>query len=322
MKKDKFVQTVQFVCSAVFLAVSIVSVAGSAGRAVSTALPEAPAEPSEQPEETASAPQSTDEPPTEETQEGEPIVQVDLSLSDGSGDLLFKNETAYTFDVSAMIGSGYPIDPVGDEPSVLILHTHATECYTEEGQSCVTDTRSSDPEKNMIAVGAVIAEVLKENGVNAIHCTVMHDEDSYSEAYIRSKETVESYLEKYPSLKYVIDVHRDAISTGDGGMAKPVTVENGVSLAQLMLVVGTDEAGADHPGWKTNLCVAIRTQTALTERAESLVRPINLRSASFNQQLSPGFLLLEIGSCANTMEEAKASAQVFAEIFAELIKNP
>lgn len=316
----------RMICSAVFLIVSITSVGMNAGKAVIASLPEGAApvtpEPTEPVPQTGADEPPTDAPVTEESGEGSPIVQVELSLSDGKGDILFKNETDYTFDTSSILNSGYPIEPAGAEPSVLILHTHATECYTEEGQTRVTDTRSSDPEKNMVAVGAVLAEELTEQGVNAIHCTVMHDEASYSEAYIRSKETVAKYLEEYPGIKYVIDVHRDAISTADGGMAKPVITKDGVSLAQLMLVVGTDEGGADHPGWKTNLCVALRAQAALIEYDESLVRPINLRSASFNQQLCPGFLLLEVGSCANTPEEAKASARVFARIFAELIKNP
>ncbi len=313
-------------CSAVFLTVSVTSVGMSAGKAVIAELPERAEVVIPEPSDAVLS-TDADEPPAEppvkeDGDEGSPIVQVELSLSDGKGDILFKNETDYTFDTSSILNSGYPIEPAGDEPSVLILHTHATECYTEEGQSRVTDTRSSDPTKNMVAVGAVLAEELTERGIGVIHCTVMHDEASYSEAYIKSKEAVAKYLAEYPEIKYVIDVHRDAISTADGSMAKPMITKDGQDLAQLMLVVGTDEGGADHPGWKTNLCVALRTQAALIEYDDSLARPVNLRSASFNQQLSPGSLLLEVGSCANTLTEAKASARVFAEIFAELIKNP
>lgn len=314
----------QFICAAVFLAASIASVAMEGKDAVMAALPQRDAV--ELNEDEPPTPESTEATPPAEPAEpvgdGAPIVQVDLSLSDGSGDLLFKNETDYTFSPDALLHSGYPIEPVGDEVAVLIIHSHATECYTEEGSDTVTDTRSDDPEKNMIAVGRVLAEKLEEQGVKTLHCATLHDSPSYSEAYIRSKESVQHYLSEYPSVKYVIDLHRDAISTAGGGMAKPTVNIDGTDYAQMMMVVGTDEGGADHPGWRTNLCVASHTQRALADRCDELMRPINLRSASFNQQLSEGYLLLEIGSCANTLYEAKASAELFGEIFAEMIKNP
>lgn len=312
----------QLLCSAVFLTAAGATVGIKSGQAVISSLS------ADRVESTAA--ETTETPPTvgthgvtepsepHEPDEGTPIIQVDLSLSDGTGDILFKNETDYTFDPEAMLGSGYPIEPAGREPSVLIIHTHATECYTDEGESVVTDTRSPNVEKNMIAVGRVMAEAFEEAEVGALHCTVLHDSPSYSEAYARSKETVKEYLKRYPSIKYVIDVHRDAITTPSGDMAKPLTG----GFAQLMLVVGTDEAGADHPGWKTNLCVALRTQSELLRANPELMRPINLRSASFNQQLCEGFLLLEVGSCANTMEEAKEGARLFVKYFAAMIKNP
>jgi len=322
IRKKGLLLTLQLLCSAVFLTAGGATVGIKGGQAVLSSLSSretqlSTAEATESPTAQGSAaPIEPTEPQGPE--EGTPIVQVDLSLSGGTGDILFKNETDYTFDPEAILGSGYPIEPVGKEPSVLIIHTHATECYTEEGAELVTETRSADEEKNMIAIGKAMTDAFEASGVGAVHCTVLHDSPSYSEAYPRSKETVKEYLAKYPSIRYVIDVHRDAITTQAGDMAKPITD----GLAQLMLVVGTDEAGADHPGWKTNLCVALRAQAELLKVNDQLMRPINLRSASFNQQLSEGFLLLEVGSCANTVEEAKASAELFVKYFAAMIKNP
>ncbi len=266
-------------------------------------------------------------PPTEKTEEtentddGYEIVPVNISQADGSGNILYKNETKYTFDTASLLEGDYPIGKTTDEVSVLVVHTHATECYAKENEKTVSATRSDDPEQNMLAVGKVIVEALAKNGVNAVQCTTMHDKDSYNKAYSLSEESVRKYLEKYPGIKYILDVHRDAIALSDNAMAKPVTEGEGTSLAQLMLVVGTNEAGADHPEWKKNLTVATRLQKRLIEYNEELVRPINIRSASFNEQHSPGFLLLEVGSCANTLSEAKASAEIFATVFADMIKN-
>lgn len=267
-------------------------------------------------------------PPTEKTEEtentddGYEIVPVNISQADGSGNILYKNETKYTFDTAALLGGEYPVDKISDDKvSVLVVHTHATECYAKEDEKTVSATRSDDPGQNMLAVGKVIVDTLAENGVGAVQCTTMHDKDSYNKAYTLSEKSVSRYLEEYPDIKYILDVHRDAIALSDNAMAKPVTEGDGRSLAQLMLVVGTNEAGADHPEWKKNLTVATRLQKNLIEYNEELVRPINIRSASFNEQYSPGFLLLEVGSCANTLSEAKASAEIFARVFADMIKN-
>ncbi len=324
------------VCSAVFILISVFSVGARAGSAIrenggvfsdfikpdtdaaDTQKPDAPEE-----EHNTPSPPSTDDADADKSEEGQKIVPVELSYSDGSGEILFKNETDYTFDTGALLGAGYPIEPVsGDQPSVLILHTHATESYAQEKASTVTDTRSDNPEQNMIAVGKALSDSLAKGGVQAVHCTRMHDAASYNDAYDSSRKSVEEYLEKYPSIRYVLDVHRDAIETAEGGMAKPVIEKDGTKLAQVMLVVGTNEGGADHPGWKTNLCVAARLQERMMAFDQSFARPINLRSASFNQQYCPGFLLVEIGSCANTLEEAKASAEVFGSLFAALIQDP
>lgn len=265
-------------------------------------------------------PEKTEE--EEPTDEGYEIVPVNISQADGSGNILYKNETKYTFDTADLLAGEYPVGKITDGTvSVLIVHTHATECYAKENRNTVSDTRNDDPEENMLAVGKVIADTLAEKGVGAVQCTTMHDKDSYNKAYYLSEKSVKEYLEKYPDIKYILDVHRDAISLSDNAMAKPVTEGDGRPLAQLMLVVGTNEAGADHPEWKKNLTVATRLQKRLIEYNEELVRPINIRSASFNEQYSPGFLLLEVGSCANTLSEAKASAEIFASVFADMIKN-
>ena len=82
-----------------------------------------------------------------------------------------------------------------------------------------------------------------------------------------------------------------------------------------MLVVGTDDAGATHPNWKTNLTFAAMLQKQANDTFPHLMRPVNLRQASFNQQLASGSFLLEVGSCANTVDEAQEAAKLFARIF-------
>ena len=88
-----------------------------------------------------------------------------------------------------------------------------------------------------------------------------------------------------------------------------------------MLVIGTDEAGANHPDWQSNLRVAQAIQNSAEEKYPSLMRGINLRRASFNQQIASGYFLLEAGSCGGELSEAQKSVRLFAKAFADVIKE-
>ena len=130
---------------------------------------------------------------------------------------------------------------------------------------------------------------------------------------------MKGYLEKYPSIRFVIDLHRDAIELADGSRKKPVFESFGEKSAQLMFVVGTNAAGANHPDWQENLSLALVVQNEISKDYPQLFRSINLRTASFNQQLSSGYMLLECGSAANTLKEAENAAELFATGFARVI---
>lgn len=263
-----------------------------------------------------------------------PILPLDMS-ADQSPTSIKINDTDSNINIDpsyylsrslpeSLKGTGTVSVSAQNEPLVLILHTHATECYTEEGASSYdpdTSFRSSDPEKNMIAVGEVFADTLELNGIPTIHCQVLHDEESYNASYTRSLESVKYYLNKYPSIRYVFDLHRDAIIRENGDMIKTECSVDGATSAQMMSVVGTNALGADHPNWHDNMTLAIKLQSALISEYPDLARPVNTRGASFNQQYAPGSLLFEIGSCGNTLDEAKRCAVYLAEALSDIINN-
>jgi|GEM_PF-1374723 len=259
-----------------------------------------------------------------------PIVAMDLS-SKADGGLSFHNETTYSPDTAALLASAIPLrspgetaDSFGDDaPLVLILHTHGTEAYSPENSAEYDETetfRSEDVSKNIVAVGEVMTHVFEGNGINTIHCTIMHDKDSYRDSYSRSLETIKAFLQEYPSIQYIFDVHRDSVIQSDRTCIRPVTVIDGEEAAQFMTVVGTNFKGADHPNWeRNNLALAVHLQTELAGKYDNFVRSINLRSAGFNAQYAPGSLLLEIGTCGNTLSQAKKTAETVAQALSEII---
>lgn len=252
-----------------------------------------------------------------------PVVGRDLRADNPTS---LSNETDYAPDVSALLERTPPALrdlTLSDEPLVLILHTHGTEGYNEcaepDHYDAASTARNEDIRRNVVSVGEALSEVLNDFGIVTLHDTEMCDRDSFVRAYKTSAARAEEYLKKYPSLRFVIDLHRDAIVSSDGTSTAPRFEHDGSDTAQLMLVVGTDAAGADHPHWEDNLSLALHIQKALSEDCPGLLRRINLRTASFNQQRSSGYLLLECGASANRREEAVRAARLFATGFARML---
>lgn len=211
---------------------------------------------------------------------------------------------------------------LGAGPQILIVLTHGSEAYSQTDGLTYQESdpyRTTDCSRNMVRVGEEMAQVFRQNGFEVIHDTNLYDYPAYNGAYDRSGAAVKDWLAKYPTIKIILDVHRDALVGTDGSIYKLVSEENGEKVAQVMLVVGTDGAGASHPYWIDNLALAIRYQRELISDYVSLARPVVLRSSRYNQNLSPGSLLVEVGGHGNTLTEALAGARLFAQSVAQVL---
>lgn len=236
------------------------------------------------------------------------------------------NRTGKTVDLGAVAagGTGLAFGKAADGPQVLIMHTHGTESFARDGTEPYTETgtaHTTDTSYNIIRVGDEIARIFTEMGLNVVHDTEFYDYPSYNGAYERSRAGVEAALQKYPTVKMVLDVHRDALVGTDGTIYKPVVQIDGVKTAQVMLLVGTDDAGASFPDWTEHLALAMQIQRQMNSLWPGLARPITLRTARFNQQLTKGSLLVEVGSHGNSLEEALAGARLFARAAGQVLKT-
>lgn len=208
------------------------------------------------------------------------------------------------------------------EPQVLLFHTHATESF-EKYDTNVYDTRntwrSTDNNNNMAAVGSAMQQVLEENGIGVLHDTTQHDYPSYNGSYERSAETIQAYLDAYPSIKIVLDLHRDAMERDNQAIVKPVAAIDGQKAAQIMIIAGCDDGTMNMPNWNENLRFAAAFTDKMQERFPGLCRPIYFCYRKYNMDRSNGSLLLEFGSNANTLEEAVYSARLAGQALSELI---
>ena len=252
------------------------------------------------------------------------LVPTDPSGYTVCGRACISNTTDHTLDVTALTDT-FDAELTDEGPQILILHTHGSEAYTPTAGTDVVwsgNLRTTDSRYNVVQVGDEMADVFSEAGISVLHDRTLYDYASYNEAYDRSLAAIESYLAQYPSLRFILDVHRDAIEDGQGNQYKVVSTIDGVgTAAQLTLVVGSDGSGLPHPNWMENLKLAVALQEDLLTSYPTLMRPILLRNSRYNQHATTGSLLVEVGAAGNSPEEAALAGRLFAERMVEVLRS-
>lgn len=255
------------------------------------------------------------EPPTQ------PVYVADTREYRSSGAIYFKNETDYAIDLPALLAGDSPVTLGPEGVQVLVMHTHGTEAYTPSAACPYTPSgeyRTTDSNANMLRVGREIAAILNERGISAVHSTALNDYPAYNGSYNRALKDIRKYVEQYPTVRLVIDVHRDAIAAGNTYYKTAAEVE-GRPTAQLMFVTGTDAGGLSHPNWQDNLTFQAQLHDRLNSLFPGIMRPMSIRASRFNQHVRTGSMLVEVGACGNTMEEALAAARIFANTLADTL---
>lgn len=220
-------------------------------------------------------------------------------------------------DIPALLTQPLKWDLRGALPTVLVLHTHSTESYTKAGENYKESAawRTLDEGYNMLSIGDQVVQLLATNGICAIQDRSLHDYPSYNGSYTRARKTIQAYLEEYPTISLVLDLHRDASGSENRQMRTRCQVA-GQDSAQLMLVIGTN-----HEGFEENLSLALKLHAQLEALAPGIMRPLQLRASRFNQDLCPGAVLVEVGAAGNTHAEAQLAAQTLGQAVIALARG-
>lgn len=288
--------------------------------------------PAPKPTPTATQPQTTTAAPTTQkaaavsAKNYDGMVQTTLIQNSGKnyGNVYVANKTGLSIDIKKELGATPDVKIYkNSSPQVLIFHTHATECYLPEDSGYYKKSwpsRTTDNTKNVVAVGNAIAQRLNAAGIVTLHDTTQHDKVSYNGSYERSTQTVEKYLEQYPSIDVVLDIHRDAVTREDGTKIKPTVEIGGRKAAQVMICTGSQTgAVTGFPDWRQNLRFALRVQQTTATMYPNLMRPVYFVSKKYNHQLSHGAILLEMGSEGNTLDEAVYSGELIGNALVSLL---
>lgn len=256
-----------------------------------------------------------------------PVVEQHFGSSgEDYGNFSVKNSTDYDIDYESFLSSdlGFKIEDT-KEPQVLIVHTHTTESYLiNDNGYYYTDYpfRSKDSSRNMVAVGKKIKEALKKNGISAVQADKIHDE-TYTGSYDRSEQTIYEYMEKYPSIRVILDIHRDAVGYDDErGKYKPTFTYNGKKAAQIMIMSGYDpydNYGLGH--WQENLTFALKLQQKAEDMYPGMTRPLYFGDFAYNMFINNGSLLIEVGTETNTLSEAQYTGELLGNVLSSVLND-
>lgn len=235
---------------------------------------------------------------------------------------MLKNLTTYKIDVDKLLSEKLKFKLNGNDVETVIYHTHTTESYTQSKNYMYEANgvyRTLDTNANMIRIGEEMKRNLQQNGLAVFHDKTIYDYPDYNSSYSKAGKGIIQTLNKYKNAKIVLDLHRDAISVNTE-QYKPVVQIDGKKVAQFLIVIGTNQGGLKHSEWRENLKLALKIKKLADEKYPGLCRNVILRKERFNQQVTNGAMIVEMGATGNTVEEVLETTKYFSEILVEICK--
>ena len=250
------------------------------------------------------------------------LIPTDPSGYTVCGKVYIRNTTQYTLSNEELL-KPFAAELTGEAPQILILHSHGSEGYTpavDDGIVWSGDHRTTDSRYNVVRMGDAMAEVFAQAGISVLHDRTLYDYPEYAGAYDRSLAGIDRYLKEYPSIRFVLDVHRDAIETENGSRMAPVCTVNGRQAAQVMIICGCDNGtSVQLPAWRQNLRFAAAWERSMEAKYPGLTRPVLFSYRFYNQDLTTGSLLIEIGGHGNNLNEALYAGYLAAQGLADAL---
>ncbi len=276
------------------------------------ALEEAEKEAEKQEEKSGKAEQQ--ETPEESVDSGDPHLAVERRREfelDAYASYEELVKTFYTIDrntaaeegqlkVEKLAARDLRLDAESAGPQILIYHTHSQEGYA--------DSVPGDASTTVVGVGENLTQILEEQyGYQVMHCTEQFDIENRNQAYNKALPVLERILQENPSIRVMIDLHRDEMPAG----TRLVTEVDGVTMARFMFFNGLSRTKSTgnigylkNDNLDGNLAFSFQMQVKCMEYYPGLTRKIYLKGYRYNLHLRERSLLVEMGAQNNTVEEA------------------
>lgn len=226
--------------------------------------------------------------------------------------------TKTDLDGKQLLQTDLSVKMKGEDPLVLIYHTHGSETYKKENGKT----------GSVIDVGKRLKKELEEKyGIKTIHDTSIYDqvngELDRNAAYNYAGDSVAATLKKHPSIKVVLDLHRDSVEDS----IHLVTEIDGKKTAQIMFFNGVSRLKSGeidylyNPNKSANLAFSLQMQLLAAKYYPDYTRKIYIKGYRYNLHLAKRAMLVEVGAQNNTVTEAKNAMVPLAELLYRLLSG-
>ena len=219
------------------------------------------------------------------------------------------NKVEETIDVQNEVDENKPLD-------IYIYSTHETEEYSDK----YLEVYNIKP--NVLTMNNILKDYLDDLGLktyiepDSVTSILKEHKWSYKYSYEASKILIEDTINENPSLKLIIDLHRDS-------SAKKVTTftKDDTSYAKILFIVGLE-----HQNYESNLNLATKLNELLEAEMPGLSRGISKKSGPgvngiYNQDLSSKSILIELGGQYNEIEELNNTLKILAKVILKYIEG-
>lgn len=214
--------------------------------------------------------------------------------------------------ISSYIEDPYKVDI--SKPIIYLYNTHQLENYNNKNLSIYNIT------PNVLMASYILKEKLNKNGIS----TIVEDTNlseflnlnhwNYASSYKATRMLLLEKMNKYDSLKYFIDIHRDSVNRN----STTVTINN-KNYAKILFVIGLE-----HKNYEYNLEVTNKLNDLIKEDYPSLTKGIYKKSGKgvdgiYNQDVDKNCILIEIGGVDNTIEEVYNTLEVLSNVLTKFV---
>ena len=186
--------------------------------------------------------------------------------------------------------------PNNNDPIIYVYNTHESEKYNNYSVYDAAFLLSDKLNKEGIGT------YFEEKSVTAF---LSENNLKYYKSYQGSRKYLSEAKEKYNTIKYFFDIHRDSV-----GKSKSTITVNGKSYAKVLFVIGTD-----NPNNASNKNNAEKLNRIIDSKVNGISRGILSHGGKgyngvYNQDISDNVFLIEVGGPDNTKEEVESTIDI------------